>query len=461
MNGFDLAYLAASPLLLGKKREGWRERLGHVESVPAKVKARVMLHAVSVGEVNALRHLVPLLVQEPIELVVTASTDTGLARARELFAKQAIVLRYPLDLSRSVRRFLEAVRPDVVGLVELEVWPNFVKECERRGVPVGVINGRLSARSFRGYRRVRAVLGATFRRLAFVAAQDADYAERFEAMGVPRERIEVAGTMKWDAAALGEPGVLLPGAAELAENLGIERRTLLVVGGSTGPGEEALLHAACAEVERKIGRRVQLLCAPRKPERFDEAAAAMAGCVRRSVRKNGAPLADAGGSMAGSDAGGVKAAHPPAHSLGEGESRRTDQVGPSRFLLDTIGELRLAYSLADVVVIGRSFGDLHGSDPVEAAALGKPAIIGPRYGDFEQTVRTLRDAGGLIVSEREKLAGAIMELLGNGDRRAAMGVAARAAVVANKGASARFAGKLMGLVRGARKAPPPRGDAGA
>jgi len=421
LNGFDLAYFAASPLLLGKKREGWRERLGHVESMPAKVKPRVMVHAVSVGEVNALRHLVPLLLREPIELVVTASTDTGLARARELFAKQVIVLRYPLDLSRSVRRFLDAVRPDVVGLVELEVWPNFVKECERRGVPVGVINGRLSARSFRGYRRVRAVLGPTFRRLAFVAAQDGDYAERFEAMGVVRERIEIAGTMKWDAAALGEPGVLLPGAAELAENLGIDRGALLVAGGSTGPGEEALLHAACVEAEKKLGRRVQLLCAPRKPERFDEAAGAMAGCLRRSVTKNGAPLAHARGSMGGA----------------------------SRFLLDTIGELRLAYSLADVVVIGRSFGDLHGSDPIEAAALGKAVVIGPRYGDFEQTVRTLRDAGGLIVSEREKLAGAIAGLLGDGDRRAAMGAAARAAVVANQGASARFAGKLMGLVRGA------------
>lgn len=430
MNGFDLAYLAASPLLLGKKREGWRERLGHVEGVPAKSRPRVMVHAVSVGEVNALRHLVPLLVQEPIELVVTASTDTGLARARELFAKQAIVLRYPVDLSRSVRRFLDAVRPDVVGLVELEVWPNFVKECERRGVPVGVINGRLSARSFRGYRRVRAVVGATFRRLAFVAAQDGDYAARFEAMGVPRERIEVAGTMKWDAAALGEPGVLLPGAAELAANLGIDRGALLVVGGSTGPGEEARLHAACVEVEKKLGRRVQLLCAPRKPERFDEAAGAMAGCVRRSATKSGGPLAEARGST-------------------------------GRFLLDTIGELRLAYSLADVVVIGRSFGDLHGSDPIEAAALGKAVVIGPRYGDFEQTVHTLRDAGGLMVVEREKLAGAIAELLADDACRAAMGGAARAAVVANKGASARFARKLMELVHGALKDPPARGNAGA
>ena len=421
MNGFDLAYLAASPLLLGKKREGWRERLGHVESVPEKSKPRVMVHAVSVGEVNALRHLVPLLVQEPIELVVTASTDTGLARAKELFAKQAIVLRYPMDLSRSVRRFLDAVRPDVVGLVELEVWPNFVKECERRGVPVGVINGRLSARSFRGYRRVRAVLGPTFRRLAFVAAQDGDYAARFEAMGVARERIAVAGTMKWDAAALGEPGVLLTGAAELAENLGIDRGALLVVGGSTGPGEEALLHAACVEVEKKIGKRVQLLCAPRKPERFDEAAAAMVGCVRRSERKNENPLADARGSLAGA----------------------------SRFLLDTIGELRLAYALADVVVIGRSFGDLHGSDPIEAAALGKAVVIGPRYGDFEQTVKTLRDAGGVIVVERERLVDEIAALVVDGEKRAAMGAAARGVVVANKGASARFAGKLMGLVRGA------------
>src|SRR5262249_16281469 len=151
----DAAYILAAgvtaPWWARKARGGWDERLGKVGrelGASGPGRPRVMLHSVSVGETSALRKLVPLVAERGAEVVVAGTTDTGIARARELYSGTATVLRYPLDFSWSVERFLDAVKPDVVGLVELEVWPNFIKSCVGRGIPVGVINGRLSARSF-------------------------------------------------------------------------------------------------------------------------------------------------------------------------------------------------------------------------------------------------------------------------------------------------------------------------
>lgn len=466
MNPLDVMYaigaVALTPWWATKIRSGWRERLGHARPLGQTPLPRLMIHAVSVGEVNAVRELVPLLASRGVEVVLSVGTDTGIARARALFEPQPIasrdsshasgrepipaggdgrsagrqsaapirVVRYPLDFSRCVDRFLDAIRPDAVGLVELEVWPNFIGACARRGVGVGVINGRLSERSFRGYRRIRPFIASSFSSLAFAAVQDDDYAERFRAMGTPPERVRVTGTMKWDAAAITDD---VPAAAALARDLGIDPSVPLVVGGSTGPEEEALLHAACLQAAQVVpAGRVQLLCAPRRPERFDEAAGALPNCVRRS--------------------------HPPARPA------RAD-----RFLLDTIGELRAAYALADLVVMGRSFGSLYGSDPIEPIALGKPTLIGPSHADFLNVVRTLSSPAipsgaatgtvaetpapptGLIVTPAQGLAGLIGDLLADPARRAAMAAAGRASIRAHQGATQRHADLLETLARACRK----------
>lgn len=399
-----------SPWWLRKSRANWRERLGHAAVLTSSTpdRPRIMLHAVSVGEVSALRHLVPLLT--PLcELVISVGTDTGIGRARELFGKVARVVRYPLDFSWSVRRFLDAVKPDAVGLVELEVWPNFVKECAARGIPVAVVNGRLSERSFKGYRRVRSVLRPTFARLTFAAVQDEAYRDRFVAMGVPPERCTITGSMKWDAATIADMGVGVDGAEELARELGIDRGRPLIVAGSTAEDEEAILHAACPP-------GVQLLCAPRKPEHFDDAARALPGCVRRWAK---------------GETQGVGAARPGPQS--------------TRFLLDTIGELRKAYALADVVVMGRSFGSLYGSDPIEPAALGKPVVIGPMVKDFQSIVTTMDAAHAIVQTTREKLATELSRLITDGAMRIRLATNARACVRANQGASATHATLLLNL----------------
>ncbi len=414
MNVLDLLYipvgLVAAPFVMRKKRSGWDQRVGHVSAMlkespssqEGSGKLRVMLHAVSVGEVNALRSLVPELSQQA-HVIVSATTDTGLAHAQTLFGSidSCDVVRYPLDCSWMVRRFLDSVKPDVVGLVELEVWPNFINACTKGGVPIGIINGRLSARSFKGYRKIRFLLRSTFGRLRFVCAQDEQYADRLLAMGVHPDRLTVTGTMKWDAVdATGDVSHTQPSekAIEIASAMGIDLGKPLIVAGSTAPGEEAMLHAAVSE-------DVQLLIAPRKVDRFQEAGDAVPGCVRRST----------------------------------GEQR----PGATRFVLDTIGELSAMYELADIVIIGRSFFDLFGSDPVEPAAMGKPVLIGPAHSDFEQAMRVLLDGDAIQVVDRHEVKAVVAGLLADPERRSAMGQRARACVRAQQGASGRHLEVLM------------------
>jgi len=406
----DAAYalLAAltAPWWMRKSRGGWAERFGRIQPLPAKSRPRILIHAVSVGEVNLTKPLVTRLAPHA-EIVISVSTDTGIARARSIYESStgqglARVVRYPLDASWSVRRFLDAVRPDLAALVELELWPNFARACGDRGVPLVVINGRLSERSFSRYWALRFFFGRTFRRLTFAAVQDEAYAARFRAMGVPNDRCHIAGTMKWDSADIADT---VAGADALATEMGIDRSRPLVVAGSTDPDEHVLLH-------RAVPMGVQLLCAPRKPEWFDQAAVDLPGAVRRSTR----------------------------------ESRSSD-----RFLLDTIGELRKAYALADVVIVGRSFGTLYGSDPMEPAALGKPVVIGPSVSDFQSTVETMKRDGAIIQTDATGLPGVLNDLLNDPIRRDELGKRARACVQANQGATERHAALLLGLLHSSKK----------
>jgi 3-deoxy-D-manno-octulosonic-acid transferase len=434
VNRLDPLYIVlagvTAPIWARNARGGWPERFGRTAPIADRAGSggehlpRLLLHAVSVGEVNAIRELVPLLTPE-VHVIVSVSTDTGLKRAREVFAgaggsaAKADVVRYPLDFSWAVRRFLDAVRPDVVALTELELWPNFVGECVRRGVPVGVINGRLSARSFKGYRKLRRFFRPVFSALEFAAVQDDAYAERFEYMGVDPGRCVIAGSMKWDTARIEDD---VPGAEDLAHQMGVARgpgAPPLIVAGSTAEGEEALLHRVCGELGD-----VQLLCAPRKPERFDDAAAAMPGCRRRSRGAGGGGQKSGGGGE-------------------EGQSERP----PRRFLLDTIGELRKAYALADVVVMGRTFGKLYGSDPVEPIGLGKATVVGPAMSDFEQIFRAFEAAGGIVQTTEAELARVLGELLRDEGRRRELAERGRACIREHQGASARHAELLLSLVR--------------
>ncbi len=432
----DLCYLAAGlvygPVLLyqmwvqGKNRRGWMERFGAVR--PRVGGARcVWIHAVSLGEVNATRSLVQALrcADPDLAVVLSATTDTGYARARELFPDLQ-VFRFPLDFSWVIGRVLARIRPALIILVELEVWYNLVTLAARRGVDVCVVNGRFSARSARRLRWVGPAVRPMFANLRWVAAQNAAIAERFVAAGVPGDRVEVVGSMKWDTATVSKRA---SGDRELVAALGIRAAEPLVVLGSSGPGEEALLLDVWAQLERRF-HGIQLAIVPRKPERFREVARLLEKrgrvCVRRSEFPDGCL--------------------PP-----------TNTTGVAVILGDTMGELRKFYSACDVVVIGRTLLPMGGSDPMEIAALGKPALVGPHTDNFRDAVDCLERAGALVVATSPpQLADLLATLLADPDRRAAMGRRAQQVVSEQQGATRRTVSRLQELLHPAPPANPPR-----
>ena len=431
--GYMTALAAASPYWLARRGtrtkvlNALRERDGRVSPFVGD-GPRVLVHGVSLGEVNAARPIVTGLREAGVAVVVAATTRTGHARARDLYGDAAV--RYPVDTSAAVGRFLDAVRPSVAVSMELEVWPNFTLLCGRRGVPLVVANGRITRRSFAGYRRLGPVVRPSFRRLARVLAQEAEYAERFVALGTPADRVEVVGSTKFDAA----PREVDRDDA-LAAAVGMSPGETVIVAGSTGPGEEAIVldavrggrgvHLRASEVGQPANAgssptatpEIRLVIVPRHPERFDEVADLIAR-DHALVRRSGKPGRD----------------------------------GPNPVILgDTVGELRAFYSLADLAVVGRTLVDLgerqHGSDMIEPCAMGRPTVVGPFTGNFAGPMRQLLDAGGIVqIDSADDLAGVLRGWLDDPAAAAALGGRAAAACEAGRGATGTTIDRILRLI---------------
>jgi len=432
-----LAYLPVAiynALVLGKNRHGWSQRFGRVPRYDP-TRRRIWIHAVSLGEVNCTPRLVEALRERlpDVHVVFSSTTDTGYARAVQLYGREN-VFRFPLDFSLVVSRVLRRVHPTVVLLVELEVWYNLIRIATARGVPVAVVNGRLSGNSARRFRRLGIVADSMFRRLAWVGAQDQEIAARFEALGVPKSRIQVTSSLKWDTAEVTDH---VDGSGCLARAMCLHHGRPIWVCGSTGPGEEAMLLNAYRQLCAgwpDLAQSVQgdkrkstaaeppiLVLVPRKPERFDEVARTIADagftCVRRSEHLDGTQLN-------GWPESGV--------ALG-----------------DTMGELRKFYSLASVVFVGRTLVPMGGSDPMEAAALGKPLVIGPYTHNFQVPVAALLRNNALrIVEDPRALSDTVRSLLIDSAHAEAMGARAREVVKCNQGAGAKTLDGIVHLLDG-------------
>jgi len=426
-----VAYAVRKRIGKGSWPADLRSRSGRLTRPVRRARGpRLLVHGVSVGEIHALKPLVEALAASPAapDVVISATTSTGFERARRIYAPDREVVRFPLDFTWMTARFLDTVRPDLVVLAELELWPSFLAACARRRIPVCVANGRLSERSFRGYRRLRALARPMFRQLALVTAQTATYRDRFTAMGVPAGRAVVGGSLKWDAArADPDPAE----AAALAAALGIDRSRPLIVAGSTGPGEEEALL-------RGLPDGCQLLLAPRHPERWDAVARLVPGMPRRSRGNASRSQADAGRSpsTAHRPSAGDPTRHPP-----DSPSQRDP---PRVFLLDTIGDLPAAYLLADAVFVGRSLTPLGGSNPLEAAALGKPVVTGPHYENFAGVVEALNWEGGIAVSADPMAV--IRGWLADPEAAAAVVEGARRAMARHRGVAQSTADHVLGLL---------------
>jgi 3-deoxy-D-manno-octulosonic-acid transferase len=424
---YNLALLAAlaagSPWWLWrmattqKYREGLLERLGWVRlgRVPADVarlgreRAVIWVHAVSVGEVLAVSRLIQTLdaALPDYLIVVSTTTRTGQALARDRFGAER-VFYCPLDLPWAVRIYLNVLQPRLLILAETEFWPNLLSGCFRRGIPVAVVNARISDRSWPRYRRLRWLWRPILSRLSRVLAQSGTDAERLKAIGCRPERVSVAGNLKFDVRAAGEAE-----ATRLLRELAGGLR--LVVAGSTLEGEEAALLEAWPRL-LKANSQLAMVLAPRHLERFSSVAALLQNSGAAWVKRSDWPEAES-------------------HTALEGALQ---PLNPGQIvLLDTIGELASVYSLASVAFVGGSLIPAGGHNPLEPAQFGIPIVMGPHYANFRVITEDLLAHQAVRIATREELAAVLIGLLEDSAAAKAMGERARQVFLSQAGATAR------------------------
>ena len=393
----------------GRYRADLAERLGKAPQLHG-TQPVIWIHAVSLGEVNGIRTLVDQIsAQLPdYRVVISSTTDTGIAQARKLFAPGRKVFRFPLDFSWAVRRAMRRVRPDLLIMMEGEIWPNLLAQANKRGVPAVLVNGRMSPnKGYSRYKLIKPFTKRLFNRLAVLAVQDQAYADRFIELGAQPEKVRVTGTMKFDTAVVADT---VDGADELALAVGVQVGHRLIVAGGTGADEEPLLLEMFAAMKASgaFEDRTRLAIIPRKPERFAEVADAIAergfGLVRRSEHPDGqAAPADDGAVILG----------------------------------DTMGELRKFYSLAAMAFVGRSLVPMGGSDMIEAAALGTPVAFGPHVFNFPQAPALIEAGGACRVRDAEELGMVLTRWLADPDAAIEMGRRAQQFVRSCQGATLR------------------------
>ncbi len=400
-----MVLLTVRDRLSGKRRPSWSDRL--VRSAPSVDPNGLWIQAVSVGEVEVARRILSELPGPPDSLPVTltATTATGLALARKTLGNRVTVAPCPLDLKSPVCRFFDAVQPRALVLIETELWPEMLHQAKGRGVPIAIVNARLSDASFRRYRRFRWLLRPLLAPLTLVLARDESDARRFEALGVPPERVHVGGNVKYD---LERDDTPLAWADDLPS---MSAGRTIVVAGSTMDGEEALVLDAL-ELLATQGPRPFLILAPRHPERCDSVARLLADRGLETMRRSQWTPGDTGSCEV--------------------------------FLIDTIGELARAYGLATVAFIGGSLVQTGGHNPLEPAVWGVPVLTGPHVANFEEVYRELVAAGGArVVTDAGQLAAEITTLAGDETTRRQVGDVGRSVVDNNRGATARICKLLM------------------
>lgn len=376
-----------------KYREGWREKL--FGEIPFRQGSNpcVWLHAVSVGEVNLLRPLIDeLRCRYPHwEVFVSTTTQTGMQVARKKYPELTAFF-CPMDFSWAVRRAMTRLRPELLVLTELEVWPQLIAEAKAHGARVAVVNGRLSDRSFRGYRLLAPLLRTTFRSLDAVGAQDTQTAERFRRLGTFQQNVVVTGSLKFDGA---ESDRNNPRTMFLRRLAGLEEDEVIFLAGSTQEGEEAMALEVFKRLFPKFPR-LRLILVPRHPERFDGVAASLEKSGLPWIRRSRLCPPAAPQTPNGGDSGcpcGTLAESPQTAA-----SRSQFCVAPRPVILvDTVGELSAWWGTADIAFVGGSFGHRGGQNMLEPAAYGAAVSFGPNTWNFRDIVRLLLQAEAAVV----------------------------------------------------------------
>lgn len=393
----------------GKYVVGFGERMGKVTPLNPNGRPVVWLHCVSVGESQAARPLVAGIRQRFPDhtIVVSTTTLTGQNLAREIFKNEAArVFYFPFDWRWTVRRTLNAIRPSAVLIMETEIWPRFFRECQTQGIPLAIVNGRLSSQSFRRYMWIKVFLKRVLRALTRAVMQTETDAERIIGLGLDQSRVAVSGNMKFDA---GTPSSSNSLVAELRDRYNINDATQLLIAASTHAPEEDVVLESLVRAQRP---NLRLLIAPRHPERFGEVASLLDRSGLQWSRRSSPPKAS---------------------------DQSCDAI-----LLDSIGELSNIYSLATIVFVGGSISKTGGHNILEPAAAGAAIITGPHMHNFAAITRAFVKAEAIIQlpsgnhSESvNAFAAALNDLLSNDALRLGLQAKAKQLIELNRGATER------------------------
>ena len=427
---FAAVYLAMLPRFWWRmrRRGGYRNRFSdRFGRYPADVAQRldavrgaVWIHAVSVGEVyvagqvmRSLREACP-----GVSFVLSTTSSTGWKEAEKQVGPEDVLIYNPVDFTVCVRRALDAVRPRALILTESEIWPNLIRLCRRREVPVFLVNARVSDRSAPGYRRLRFWFGPVLRMFTAIMAQSETDRLRLLEAGASAETVEVTGSFKFDVAGR-DPRKEAAVAAFLAEH-DCGRDRMILLGGSTWPGEDAVL----VDIYKRLCPRypdLRLVLVPRHFEKADAVQDAVERAGFRCVRKSRAGSCASASVTAGGQ--------------------------PPVVLADTTGELMGFYGNAAIVFVGKSLCEHGAQNMIEPCLCGAATLVGPHTENFRPVMSDLLEAEAIIqVSDAEALGREVEALLADPSRREAMGARAVAAVMRRKGVVARCAARLMSLM---------------
>ncbi len=417
-----LPWFAIDALRTRKYVTGLRQRLGKLPAIAADDRPLIWLHCVSVGETQAARPLVPaLLARFPsYRIVVSTTTVTGQRIARDAFGRDAAAVFYfPIDLAWIVRRVLRTLQPAAVLIMETELWPHLLRECRARAIPVALINGRISITSFGRYQLIRPFIRGVLDNLSIALMQSEQDAARIRELGIPNERVLMPGNLKFDSA---ESAIDDNATAGLRERFGFDGAKRLIVAASTHAPEELVIIDAFKQMRNsQPAYQARLLIAPRHPERFGEVASLLETSGLTWSRRS--------------------------------KAARVDDKTCDVVLLDTIGELRHVYPLADVAFVGGSIAPHGGHNVLEPGTRGVCVVTGAYTHNFAAITKALLDEKALVQlpsvspsAAPSELASALNELLSDDAHRRDMGQRALMVCNRNRGATERTLQMIANLL---------------
>ncbi|MGZ5006756.1 MAG: lipid IV(A) 3-deoxy-D-manno-octulosonic acid transferase [Methylobacter sp.] len=390
-------------------RHRWRERFAfYNKKFPQNV---IWFHAVSVGEVEALFPLVKKIQRHfpDATLLITTTTPTGSARVKAVMQESVEHVYLPYDIPCAVSRFMQCFKPKLAVIMETEIWPNLFSSCGRHGIPLYIINARLSERSAKGYRKIPALIAPALACVKLIAAQTQDDADRFIAIGAGNGAIKTLGNMKFDVEI---PNEIIKQGEQLKTDLFVDRFIWLIA--STHKDEEVIFLKIYKKIKSQIPGLL-LVIVPRHPERFGE--------VKKLCEQNQLSVV--------------------MRTSGKACDQYTDV-----YLVDTMGELKMLYAAADVAFVGGSMVPVGGHNVLEAAAVGIPVLFGPYMANFKEIAEGVLLRGAAIqCHDEDEIAGAMITLYAEAAYRQVLAEKGKAFVRENQGAITRVFDWLIQDIR--------------